>query len=480
MLTSILILVHGVVVLLVGTRLVMSRRPVGATLAWLYLVVLIPVMGAAAYLLIGENRVGQRRRRKLREKIGPYENWYAELSDAHRPEWGLKDAPAARLDRLAREMTGFPALAGNDLELLKDGQVALQRLRADIQAAKSTIFLEFYIWESHGLVLEIERNLEAASQRGVCCHILVDGVGSSEFLLSLSAESLRRAGVQIVETMPIGIMRSIVARLDHRNHRKIAVIDGLIAFTGSLNMADPVVLRKDEDVGDWVDCMVRLKGPVVDELALLFLSDWELETEEGCLDGALSQDLGRSKIAGHANALVLPSGPATSPDAIRDMLLTTIYLARDELVLTTPYFIPGEPLLAAIKAAARRGVCVKIIVPKQNDSLFVRLAAPAYFDELLEAGVEVFIYGRGLLHSKTICVDREFSVVGSVNLDLRSFHLNFEVSLFAFDEAFSKDLRELQNQYLAASEGLDLKSWMKRSWLRRLVEKIARLLSPLL
>jgi cardiolipin synthase len=280
------------------------------------------------------------------------------------------------------------------------------------------------------------------------------------------------------------------SRIDIRNHRKLVIIDGKTAFTGSQNMVDPAVFKKEAGVGKWVDVMVKVEGPVVESLAGTFISDWILETSEEQLKPiSLLQDIDAVRTTGdmHPRPLLgesavqlVPSGPGLVPDAIHSLLLTTIYAARNELVMTTPYFIPDEPLLAALIAAAQRGVTVKIIVPQKNDSILVKYASRARYEELASSGVQIYLFHGGLLHSKTITVDGDFSLFGSVNLDMRSFWLNFEATLFIYCKTFTEQLLDVQRSYLDQSVPLDLGAFSSRNAFEKFKENVLLLVSPLL
>ncbi|MCK5517123.1 MAG: cardiolipin synthase, partial [Desulfobulbaceae bacterium] len=341
-----------------------------------------------------------------------------------------------------------------------------------------------------GRVNRIIDALLSAASRGVTCRILLDSIGSRRFLKSRTAAALKNGGVKVQESLPAGILRLFFSRMDIRNHRKIVVIDGKIAYTGSQNMVDPDVFKQDAGVGNWIDVMVRVEGPVVESLAGTFISDWFLETNVGQFRSeSLIKDVQAVRrvgdihprpMAGSSAVQMVPSGPGFTPEAIHSLLLTTIYAARHELIMTTPYFIPDEPLLAALKAAAQRGVDVKIIVPKKNDSILVKYASRARYEDLVEAGVKFFLFEGGLLHSKTISVDRTFSLFGSVNLDMRSFWLNFEATLFVYCENFTINLLGIQLDYLKQSQELDIITFSQRSVVEKFKENLSLLVSPLL
>jgi cardiolipin synthase len=319
-----------------------------------------------------------------------------------------------------------------------------------------------------------------AAGRGVACRVLVDDIGGRVFTADDSAKRLAAAGVKAISTLQVGFFRGLFERLDLRNHRKIAVIDGVVGYTGSQNIADPAVLKKTEAVGEWIDAMVRITGPAVEALQVTMLADWEFETFEGIEHVADKFDLKRNERTGTATVQVVPSGPGLALSTIHELILTAIYGAQRELVLTTPYFVPDDAMRLALLSAAARGVQVTLVVPRRADSHLVRLAGEAYYEELLEAGVKIARFGRGVLHTKAITIDGEIAMFGSVNLDMRSFHLNFEISLLVYDETFAQQLRALQQQYTDESRLLVLTRWRKRPLPLRFAQQCAQLLSPLL
>ncbi|MCA8912661.1 MAG: cardiolipin synthase, partial [Planctomycetes bacterium] len=291
---------------------------------------------------------------------------------------------------------------------------------------------------------------------------------------------LKKAGVKIVTVLDVGVVRAVFERLDLRNHRKIVVIDGEIGYAGSQNLADPRLFKQDEDVGEWVDAMARMTGPAVEALQLTLLGDWEFETFEGVEHMGEQLDLRRNRPTGDAVVQVVPSGPGLPQSAIQELILTAIYGAQRELVLTTPYFIPDDAMMKALVSASGRGVDVTLVVPFKPDGHLVKLASQAYFEELLEQGIKIAQYRGGLLHTKAITVDGEVAMFGSVNLDMRSFYLNFEVSLLVYSGAFTGDVRALQDRYLKSSRLLTLEGWRARPMLLKLLQQLAQLLSPLL
>ncbi|MEO6597598.1 MAG: cardiolipin synthase, partial [Planctomycetota bacterium] len=303
------------------------------------------------------------------------------------------------------------------------------------------------------------------------------------WLRSAQPARLEAAGVRIVAAMPTGPWRAVFRRNDLRNHRKIVVVDGEVAYTGSMNLVDPRFFRRGAGVGEWIDAMVRMRGPAVEALHGVLLSDWFLETGASIEDLLAAGGMREGPRRGGANVQVLPSGPSGpsgTGDAILQMLLLLFYAARRRIVITTPYFVPDEAMLRAIRSAAARGVEVTLIVPAKVDSLLVRYASRSYYEDLMAVGVQIQCYRGGLLHTKSVVVDEQISMFGTANLDVRSLWLNYEVSLFVYDAEFGACVHALQQGYLRQCAPVDPAAWRRRALPQRLVENLARLFSPLL
>ena len=471
-------------------RVIMRKRPYGITFAWLIVILVLPFAGAIIYLFFGENRISDKRIARSKQSQDLYQYWLNSLKGRAPVDWQNIADTCLPLHRQAEELIGIPALAGNNLELIETPDEILDAIALDIKSARSTCHLQFYIWYEGGKVHDIEDALIEAAKRGVTCRVLVDSIGSSDFLKGDRVQHLKKAGIQIQEALPAGIIKALFARIDIRNHRKIVIIDGEIAYTGSQNMVDPRFFKQESGVGQWIDVMVRITGPVVESIAGTFISDWYLETDDRSLstediqaqftNGSRSTDIHIVEKKGDTPVQLVPSGPGLVPEAIHSLLLTTIYSARDELVLTTPYFVPDESLILALKSAAQRGVHVTIILPEKNDSKLVQYASRAHYYELAKSGVRIMLFQEGLLHSKTISVDREFSLFGSVNLDMRSFWLNFEATLFIYDKRFSDKIRTIQARYEDQAKELDVEELNRRPVINRFKENVALLIGPLL
>lgn len=480
--TTLAVTFHAGALIVVGVRVVMARPVPGVALAWILLVAGVPALGLFLYLAFGERRIGGRRARRLAMRRQPLETYLRELMrlpEARVPWEGLPDA-AAGMDRIGRTTCGLPTLVGNQLDLLLGAEEVLRAILAEVERATSSLHLQFYIWHPGGLADEVAMAVGRAAARGVRCRILVDAVGSGPWLRGAWPDRLRAAGAEVVAALPAGPVRLLLRRNDLRNHRKIVVVDGESAFTGSMNMVDPRFFKQEAGVGQWVDAMVRVRGPAVTALLGVLLADWFLETVASADELRDTSDLQAVSPAGGSAVQVLASGPAVATDGILQMLLATIYSARRSLVITTPYFVPDDSMLRALRSAAARGVEVTLIVPERVDSLLVRYASRSYYDDLMSAGVRVMCYRGGLLHTKSIVADGGISMFGTHNLDVRSLWLNFEVSLFVYDPDFGAELADLQRSYLEDCVELDPVDWRERPWPHRLVENSVRLFSPLL
>ena len=480
--SDIILVAHSLTVIVIALRVVMMRPATGIALSWLLLVTMLPFVGAVIYFMIGERRIGSQREKG----IGDVRAEYKSIADAETRErltnidWSRHPSAARNLDRLGRRVAGTLTVRSSSLGLIPDTLGALRAIARDVDGAKVSVLMEFYIWNEGGAADEVLEAVMRAARRGVSCRILVDAMGARPWWKGGQPQRLRDAGVELRAALPVGLLRSFIGRTDLRLHRKIVVVDGEVAWTGSMNLVDPGFFKQDAGVGKWVDAMVRVEGAAVTLLAATMISDWILETREPIRGVLESARLGPVKYQGAADVQVVPTGPGETGDGLLQMLLTLINAAESEIVLTTPYFVPDESILRALRGAAGRGVKVAIIVPKRVDSFLTRYASRSYYISLLEMGIEVCLYRGGLLHTKSIMVDGTMSMFGTVNLDMRSLWLNYEVALFVYDEVFAADLRALQQTYIDDSDRIDLDVWRKRSFETRFVENALRLASPLL
>ncbi len=478
LLSTFVLVAHWLILTALSIRVIMRRPPVGVSVAWLAVIFSVPFVGAVAYLLVGERRLGRGRAARIAASIGNVKQWQKDLRHQYGTAATQIEAAAEPIHRHAEHVLGFPAMAGNNIELLDNFQTIFDAIVADIDAAQRRCHVCFYIWHEGGRTADVVNALVRAARRGVQCRALADATGSKSFLRGNLARRLRDAGVELTAALPTGPLRTFFVRRDLRNHRKIVVIDDRVAYTGSQNLVDPRFFKQESGVGEWVDAIARVTGPIAAALDCVFWLDWSVETGRAC---ELPPAAGNGSPAPAGSMIqVVPSGPDLQPEAIHQLLLTAIYAARRELVMTTPYFVPDDSMLTALLSAALRGVEVTLIVPARNDSRLVRYASVAHFDDLMSAGATIALFKGGLLHTKSLTIDGTISVFGSVNLDMRSLWLDFEISLFVYDAAFTGQLRALQNTYLGNSDRLELDVWRRRPAHRRFTENAFRLLGPLL
>lgn len=445
-----LILLHVLIVTICTLHILLRRnRLPESRLAWLVMVLVVPYVGAVAYLLLGNTNIGRKRAARLKRAF----QTLARPEKA--PGW---DAPenravlteeAAPLFRVGQSITGYPAVGGNQAVLMADSDATIAQMIADIDAATDTVHLMFYIWLTDHNGTRMADALMRAAKRGVTCRAAVDDLGSRDLVKSQLWKDMGAAGVKLARALQIGmpLIRVFTGRIDLRNHRKILVVDNRITFCGSQNCADPAFLPKAK-FAPWVDAVMRFEGPVVRENQHLFATDWMEITGED-LSPLLREPLPPPK-AGFP-ALVVGTGPTARASAMPEMFSSLIFAARRDLFITTPYYVPDMALQAAICAAAWRGVDTTIIFPARNDDFAVGAASRSHYEDLLAAGVKIHEFKPGLLHTKSLTMDGNITLIGSANMDRRSFDLNYENNILLCDEATTAAMRARQMEYLAQS-----------------------------
>lgn len=460
----------------VTLRVMLTRHPPGSAFAWILLTTLLPYAGFLLYLLLGERTLGRWHALKLRKAMRKKRQQFRQISHTE------SRSPIAYrgLSRMATRLGKYPLTIESSLHLLDDSDEALTRLEADIDNAKEFILMEFYIWDIGGKADNISAAIVRAARRGVKCYVLVDSIGSRRFLKSDWVYLFKDANVHLEEALPVNLISALLARADIRLHRKIVVIDNQIGYSGSLNMVDPQFFKSNSSSSQWIDAMVRAKGEIVESLYQLIEFDWEVLTDS-------KEQLPNKKLKefefdekDQAIVMVVPSGPGTSHDANQRIILQAIHETKKEIQIVTPYFVPGEALALALQNAAIRGVKVTIILSEKTDSSLVSYAARRYFDDLLQSGVEIQLYHSGVLHTKSIVIDGTLSLFGTVNMDVRSLHLNYELMLMVMDREFAQKLETLNQSYVHDSSKLIPHIWYRRSLWERTKEGASYLLSPLL
>ena len=468
------------VTITITLRLVIKKQSVPTMLSWLIVIYVFPVVGIIAYLIFGEINLGKRRAIAFEQLKPKYMDWFTQLSYCDNLVNTRTNLLYRPIFDLANQRLGIPCILGNELHILDTPESIMRSIIHDINQAEKSINMVFYIWSAQGLVNEVTQALINARQRGVTIHILLDSVGSRAFLKSAECQVMRDSGIEVTETLLVNLFRMFFNRIDLRQHRKIIVIDNQISYTGSMNMVDPKFFKKDSNVGEWIDIMVRINGPVSAVLNGLHAWDWEIETSVKLpLDVPDCPLLPLEQNNSHA-VQILATGPCFPDDLMAQSLSIAIFSARKSIVITSPYFVPSHNIAEALRIAALRGVDVSIVIPKENDSLMVHWASRTFFDDLLAAGVKIYNFNKGLLHTKSMLIDNRLALVGTVNMDMRSFLLNFEVTMVVEDPAFANEISLLHEGYIKNSALIDYAQWRKRSVYQRIIEKLFFLFSPLL
>jgi cardiolipin synthase len=439
------------------------RRSPAATASWLLLIFFFPGAGLILYLLIGRPRFPAARKRRWQE-LRPF------FADVTRR---LDQAAGCHPDEVAQfaETLGrMPCTEGNTVELIDDYDGVVDRLVSDIDAARHQVDLLVYIFADDAVGQRVAAALAKAVARNVRCRVMFDPVGSHQWRRA-TLRLLRASAIEVREALPVRLLwrRS---RADMRNHRKLFVIDGEIGYAGSQNLVSkdfkPGIVNRE--------LVARVTGPVVASMAAVVSGDWSIEGSEPPAPSPVTIP----GPTGDACAQLLPSGADYPLEGFETLLVWQIHRACRHVVLVTPYFIPDEDVIGAMRSAAARGVTVDLVVSAVVDQKIVHLAQCSYFEELLAAGVRIHQFRDFLLHAKNASIDGTLGIVGSSNVDLRSFQLNEEASLLLHDATTIASLEAIQADYIAFSDQLDLDAWRGRAWLRRLPENIARILSPLL
>ena len=448
---------HSIIVTAFTLRLLLRDGMLPSSrMAWFMVILTVPFAGGILYFLFGEVDLGHRAEHKHREIFASLNAYaratlgtqHAEISDQLQPAFAY-----------ARSVNGFRATGGNRVALMPGAQAARDALIADIDAARDSVHILYYIWLTDTTGTNTARALIRAAGRGVKCRVMVDGLGSRSFIRSQLWYEMAAAGVEVAIALPIDkpIRTLLTSRIDLRNHRKITVIDGRIGYTGSQNCADPEFRTKPK-YAPWIDILLRFEGPVVAQLQLLFASDWlkERDTplEEFVLETTVYDD--------DVTAAAIGDGPTERFGASPQMFCTLIRTAQRELVITTPYFVPDQTVIDALCAAALRGVKVTLTLPKYNDSWVVAAASRSYYRRVLEAGGEIWEYHAGLLHTKALSIDGKAVFIGSSNMDMRSFDLNYENDVLIEDEAVTRAVLARQMEYLSDAEQVtlaDIDAW---------------------
>jgi len=474
-------------------QVLMSRRSAPATWAWLLSILLLPYFGALAYLLLGNDRLRRprllHRRRRLpamrsRFEDKPHHTTKARLHPESQvdddPLWDIP-MPAAkrRMLREAARLGRVEPTIGNRVKLLPDGRSAFAALHEAIDAAREHVHLEFYIYHGDATGTELMERLVAACRRGVEVRLLVDDAGSF-YTKPRFFEPLREAGGEVARFMPVSIVLA-PHRANLRNHRKVVIVDGATGFTGGINVGDEYRGGQDATGRLWADVFCRIDGPAALDLQEVFIEDWLTATGHDLSVGDRYFPLAPIDPDAPDIVQIVASGPDEPHQEVHDILFAACLSAKQRAWLTTPYFVPSESLLSALKLAAIRGVDVRLLTPgRLTNHPMVFYAGRWYYRELIVAGVRIFEYQPGLLHAKLMSIDSEFGTIGSANMDIRSFRLNFELNALVVSVPFAQSVDTYFERHLIQAVEVTQETLDERGIPERALEGFCRLLSPVL
>ena len=472
--------VYVAIVIAVCLRVIYETRSATKTMAYLLLILFIPIGGVVFYILFGINfwktklysrksMDDEKMLNRLKKEMEIYMKETISPND-------LAVENNRELAVMVEKELRSPLTRRNKVKLLLNGEEKFPEVLEALRNAKHHIHIEYYIYEQDEIGEQIEELLILKAREGVKVRFIYDDFGSPN-IKKKTEELMRNAGIEIYPFQKVHFYL-LANRLNYRNHRKIIVIDGQIGFTGGINVCDKYINNGSKKLF-WRDTHLRIDGPGVFYLQYLFLTDWNF-----CSGKVLAPEKLHFSVPADPRddcfLQVAASGPDSVQPSILFSLLQAIYLARKEILITTPYFIPGDSILQALRIAALSGLSVKLLVPGVGDSRLVNAASKSYYEDLLCAGVDIYMYQKGFVHAKTLVADGNLSIIGTANMDLRSFELNFEVNVLLYDRAFSQQLRTVFFKDLEDAEKIDKDTWCQRPAYQQLPERIARLFSHVL
>lgn len=473
-------IIYVVILVIICLRIIYETRSTTKTMAYLLFCIFIPVIGIIFYIVFGINYW---RRKKYDKKTLQDEKMLEQLKKdiSHYMEVSVHPGNVAGEDNM--ELAAMiikdlksPLTRNNSVKLLLNGEEKFAEVMKVLKQAKHHIHLEYYIYEQDEIGTAIIELLIKKAKEGVEVRFIYDDFGSPSIKKTVERR-MREAGVQVHPFHKVHFYL-LANRINFRNHRKIIIVDGQTAFTGGINVSDKYINNGKSKLY-WRDTHLRIDGPAVFYLQFLFISDWNF-----CCPTILKPDqlhfVPNKVIKDDTFVQVAASGPDSLQPSILFSILQAIYLAKKEILITTPYFIPGNSIIEALRIAALSGLTVKLLAPGICDSKFVNAASKSYYNDLLQAGVEVYLYQKGFVHAKTLVADGKLSMVGTANMDHRSYDLNFEVNVIIYDEKFSEQMRKTFFDDLEDSMQIDPEDWYKRPAYQQFPERVARLFSPVM
>ncbi|MDE6334662.1 MAG: cardiolipin synthase [Muribaculaceae bacterium] len=466
---DIIFVAYGLTIVSIIVIVVSENRNPVKSLAWVTVLLLLPMVGIILYLFFGRNisnkhKLSRRTRRKLKKREA--------ISHADFRKLDLS-AGAVQNIRLAKSLADAQFYDGNEVEVFTNGADKFASLKADLINARHYINIEYYIFENDRIGNEIADILIERALAGVTVRVIYDHVGSFT-VKSRFFKRMRKAGIAVYPFFEVAFPQ-LGTRINWRNHRKLCVIDGAIGYLGGMNIADRYI-DGGRRFASWRDTHVRIEGPVVAALQYAFAVDWHFMGQPLINEAVLANKPRRGNVA----AQLLTSGPTSQWSNISLMFHKAICNAKHRIYIQSPYFLPTDALLKGLVTAALSGVDVRIMIPHKSDSTLLDYASSSYITECLRAGIKIYMYEAGMLHSKLIIVDDDFVTIGSTNFDFRSFEHNFEGNLFFYSREFTDKMLEIYREDLTHSTRVVPTLWRKRPLIRRAIESAVRLLSPIL
>lgn len=472
-------IIYAAILVIVCLRTIYETRSTTKTMAYLLFCIFVPVAGIIFYLVFGVNYWRKKlydkkisRDEKILAQLKKDISLYTEESLEHKDVFHPDNSELAAM--LIKDLKS-PVTRKNRVKLLVNGEQKFPEVMQVLQDAKHHIHLEYYIYEQDEIGTAIIELLIQKAKEGVEVRFIYDDFGSPTIKKKIE-KRMREAGMQVHPFHKVHFYL-LANRINYRNHRKIIVVDGQTAFTGGINVSDKYINKKGELY--WRDTHLRIDGPGVFYLQYLFITDWNF-----CCPKPLKAEqfhfVPNKVIKDNMYLQVVSSGPDSVQPSVLFSILQAIYLAKEEILITTPYFIPGDSIIEALRVAGLSGLSVKLLVPGISDSIFVNAASKSNYNDLLQAGVEIYMYQKGFIHAKTIVTDSNLSIVGTANMDHRSFELNFEVNVIVYDRQFAEEMRQVFFDDLKHTEKIDPESWYKRPAYKQFPEKVARLFSPIM
>ncbi len=472
-----IILIYLLILLGICLHIIFSIRSSTKALAYLLFCVFVPVFGIFFYISFGINHW---RKKIYSKKLGENEHMLRQLtkdvdyysnSAVKKKDMGVTENEEL-ISMLINDINS-PLTAGNSIKILLNGEEKFPELLQCMAEAKRHIHMEYYIYEQDEIGTQVIELLIKKAKEGVEVKFIYDDFGSPG-IKKKTEQRMRDAGIEVYPFYKVHFYL-LANRINYRNHRKIVVVDGQTGFVGGINVSDKYINNKPGQLY-WRDTHLRIDGPGVYYLQYLFIGDWNFCCPKKI--SAQAKYFSKEFPKGNTYLQMAASGPDSMHPSVLFSILQAIYLAKEEILITTPYFIPGENITDALRIAASSGISVKLLVPGKCDSRFVNAASKDHYADLLRAGVDIYFYRKGFIHSKTLVTDSKLSMIGTANMDHRSFELNFEVNAIIYDANISKKMRDIFFEDLKDAQQIDPERWFKRSILIRLIERTARLFSP--